>query len=64
LLKDQYPLSTDKEIEIELLQSDNAAANKETGILTWTLKLNPNETKKVRISYKVKYPKDKTIDNL
>ena len=64
LLKDQYPLSTDKEIEIELLQSDNAAANKETGILTWTLKLNPGETKKVRISYKVRYPKDKTIDNL
>jgi uncharacterized protein (TIGR02231 family) len=64
LLKDQYPLSTDKEIEIELLQSDNATANKETGILTWTLKLNPNETKKVRISYKVRYPKDKTIDNL
>jgi hypothetical protein len=46
------------------LQSDNAAANKETGILTWTLKLNPGETKKVRISYKVRYPKDKTIDNL
>ena len=64
LLKDQYPLSTDKEIEIELLQSDNATANKETGILTWTLKLNPGETKKVRISYKVRYPKDKTIDNL
>ena len=64
LLKDQYPLSTDKEIEIELLQSDNAAANKETGILTWTLKLNPGETKKVRISYKVRYPEDKTIDNL
>ncbi len=64
LLKDQYPLSTDKEIEIELLQSDNATANKETGILTWTLKLNPNETKKVRVSYKVKYPKDKIIDNL
>ena len=64
LLKDQYPLSTDKEIEIELLESNNASVNKETGILTWTLKLNPNETKKVRISYKVRYPKDKTIDNL
>lgn len=63
-LKDQYPLSTDKEIEIELVQSDNAKENKETGILTWDLKLSPNETKKLRISYKVKYPKDKIIDNL
>ncbi len=63
-LKDQYPLSTDKEVEIELLESSNAKENKETGILTWDLKLNPNETKKIRISYKVKYPKDKIIDNL
>ena len=63
-LKDQYPLSTDKEIEIELLQSDSAKENKETGILTWELKLAPNETKKIRLSYKVKYPKDKIIDNL
>lgn len=64
LLKDQYPLSTDKEIEIELLENTNAKENKETGILAWDLKLNPNETKKIRISYKVKYPKDRTIDNL
>lgn len=64
ILKDQYPLSTDKEVEIELTESTGAKENKETGILTWLLKLNPNETKKVRISYKVKYPKDKVIDNL
>lgn len=64
LLKDQYPLSSDKEIEIELLQSDGAKVNSETGILTWDLDLKPNETKKIRISYRVKYPKDKVIDNL
>lgn len=64
LLKDQYPLSTDKEIEIELLESDKAEINTETGILTWKLNLKPNETRKLRISYKVKYPKDKVIDNL
>lgn len=64
MLKDQYPLSTDKETEIELLQSDDAKENKETGILTWNLKLAPNETRKIRISYKVRYPKDKVINNL
>ena len=64
LLKDQYPLSSDKEIEIELLQKDGAKANLETGILTWDLELKPNETKKIRISYLVKYPKDKIIGNL
>jgi uncharacterized protein (TIGR02231 family) len=64
LLKDQYPLSTDTAIEIELLQSDGAKINAETGILTWQLQLKPNETKKIRISYKVRYPKDQIIGNL
>lgn len=63
-LKDQYPLSTDKDITIELLEDGKAKVNTETGILTWELKLAPNETKKIRISYKVRYPKDKVIDNL
>ncbi len=64
LLKDQYPISTDKEITIEVLEKDKAKVNEETGIMTWELKLSPNETKKIRISYKVKYPKEKIIDNL
>lgn len=64
LLKDQYPLSTDKEIEITLLQKDGANVNLETGILTWDLDLKPNETRKIRISYLVKYTKDKVIGNL
>ena len=64
LLKDQYPLSTDKEITVELLDKDGAKENEETGVLTWEIKLKPNETKKYRISYKVKYPKDKLIGNL
>ncbi len=64
LLKDQYPLSSDKEITVELIDDGKAKVNTETGIMTWELKLAPNETKKIRISYKVKYPKDKIIDNL
>jgi uncharacterized protein (TIGR02231 family) len=64
LLKDQYPITTDKEITVEVLDNGNAKINEETGIMTWQLKLNSNETKKIRISYKVKYPKDKIIDNL
>lgn len=64
LLKDQYPLSSDKEIEIELTEKDGAKVNTETGILTWDINLKPNESKKIRISYVVKYPKDKIIGNL
>ncbi|MET3046688.1 DUF4139 domain-containing protein [Flavobacterium covae] len=64
LLKDQYPLSTDKEIEIELTERNGAKVNPETGILTWDLQLKPNEIQKIRIRYIVKYPKDKIISNL
>ncbi len=64
LLKDQYPIATDKDMEVELLQSDGADINKETGVLTWKLAIAPGETKKIRISYSVKYPKDKLIGNL
>lgn len=62
LLKDQYPLSTNKEIEIELLESSDAANNAELGVLTWKLQLAPGEQKKCRVSYSVKYPKDKTVN--
>jgi uncharacterized protein (TIGR02231 family) len=64
LLKDQYPVTTDKNIEVELIRSDGAAVNPETGVLTWKLTLQPGVTQKVRISYAVKYPKDESIQNL
>jgi len=64
LLKDQYPVSTDKDMEVELLNAGAAQINKETGVLTWKLSLKPGATETIRISYSVKYPKDKNILNL
>ncbi len=64
LLKDQYPLSTIKEVEIKLDDDGDAMVNNETGVLTWKIDLKPGESKKVRFSYIVKYPKDKRIVNL
>lgn len=62
LLKDQYPLTTNKDIEVDLLESSDAANNTELGVLTWKLQLAPGESKKLRISYSVKYPKDKYVN--
>lgn len=62
LLKDQYPISTNKDIEVELLQSSDAANNTEIGVLTWKLDLAAGESKKVRISYSAKYPKGKVLN--
>lgn len=62
LLKDQYPISQNKEVEVELLEKSDALDNADIGVLTWKLKLAPGETKKMKISYSVKYPKDKTLN--
>ena len=64
LLKDQYPLSNIKEVEVNLEDSGDAIVNSETGVITWKLNLKPGESKKVRFTYTVKYPKDKKIVNL
>jgi hypothetical protein len=61
-LKDQYPITSNKDIEVELLESSDAFVNDETGVLTWKMELSPGETKKFRISYSVKYPKDKFVN--
>lgn len=64
LLKDQYPLSTIKEVEVKLEEGGEAMVNPETGVLTWKVDLKPGESRKLRFSYSVKYPKDKKIVNL
>ncbi len=64
LLKDQYPLSTIKEIEVKMEDSGDAMVNEETGVLTWKMALKPGESKKIRFTYSVKYPKNKRIVNL
>lgn len=64
LLKDQYPLSTIKEVEVKLEENGDAMVNEETGVLTWKVALKPGESKTFRFTYSVKYPKDKKIVNL
>lgn len=64
VLKDQFPISKDKEVIVELTNTDGAQINSEVGTLTWELQVKPQDSKKLRIGYKVKYPKDKVIYNL
>ena len=61
-LKDQSPISDNSEITVELMEFDKATINSETGILTWLQEIEPNQSRKYRISYKVKYPKDKIVN--
>lgn len=62
LVKDQYPVSQNKEVEVELIDTGGALDNTDAGVLTWKMQLAPGETKKLRMSFSVKYPKDKTLN--
>jgi uncharacterized protein (TIGR02231 family) len=61
VIEDQLPISTNKEIEIERIDISNAKVNESSSLLSWKLDLKPAETKKFKLVYAVKYPKDKTV---
>jgi len=61
MVKDQYPISQVKEIEVSLTDGGDADVNTETGIMSWMVKLKPGESRKLRFSYQLKYPKDKIL---
>jgi uncharacterized protein (TIGR02231 family) len=64
ILKDQYPLSTNKEIGAELLNKTTKPTTnrKDIGVITWEETFKAGETKEYFISYSVKYPKGKTLN--
>lgn len=64
ILKEQYPISTQKKIEVELLKDTTPwTANKEdVGVVTWEGDFKPGETKTYQFSYSVKYPKDMNLN--
>ncbi|MDR1919665.1 MAG: DUF4139 domain-containing protein, partial [Tannerellaceae bacterium] len=61
LLFDQIPVSTNQEIEVSAESLSDASLTTETGELKWKLTLPPSERKELNFSYKVKYPKGKTL---
>jgi uncharacterized protein (TIGR02231 family) len=60
-VKDQYPISRVKEVEVNVDDTDGASIDSETGILTWSLKLKPGESKKIKFGYQIKYPKNMNL---
>lgn len=63
-VQDQIPVSQNKELEIELINDSGGQLEASTGYLTWKLKLKKGETKTLKFTFSVRYPKDKSIGNL
>lgn len=63
LVEDQIPVSQNEQLEINLTDSGNAQYNKETGLLSWKMKLEPAQQTKLKYGYSAKYPKKMVLIN-
>lgn len=61
-LEDQIPISKNEDIEVELIEKDDASVNKNSGILSWTVNLNPGESISKKFTYSVRHPEEKPIN--
>jgi len=62
VVQDQFPVSGDKEIEVERLEMSGGNYNTDTGIVTWNLNIKAGESvKNLIMKYTVKYPKNKEV---
>jgi uncharacterized protein (TIGR02231 family) len=59
---DQIPISQNEEIEVKALEISGAEQNPLTGELKWKMTLQPGESKKLELSFYIKYPKNKPIE--
>ncbi len=63
IVKDQYPLSTQKDIVVEVSgYTGKPHENKEVGTLTWEFELAPGATETFDLRYGVKYPKGRRLN--
>lgn len=60
-LEDIIPIAQDKEITVKLVDDGDGKFDPSKGKLTWNIKLNAGESKKVRFSYSVKYPRSRKV---
>ena len=61
VVKDQYPLATDKKISVKLEEDNDARVDQTRGFLTWKILLEPTQTVKKEFKYTVTYPADYQI---
>ena len=62
-LKEQYPISNDKDIEVKVTEIiPDATYNKaDIGVVTWEVDLQGGETRTFIVTYSVKYPKEREV---
>ena len=58
---DQIPVSINSQILVDVHEISGADYDKDTGILTWNLNIEPASSKSITVKYTVSHPKDKPV---
>ena len=61
-LLDQVPISSNKDIEVDIAEISSAKQDDKNGYLNWEVKLEPAEVKTFIVKFAVKFPKDKRLN--
>ncbi|MCP4438258.1 MAG: DUF4139 domain-containing protein [Aureispira sp.] len=58
---DQIPISKNENLEVKIIDMNKADYHEPYGSLRWKLKVPAGQSKKIKFSYMLKYPKSKSI---
>ena len=61
IVEDQFPISTQKEIEVQDRKYEGARLDEDTQQISWQQTVDAKKETKLSFRYEVKYPKDKTL---
>ncbi|HBX65695.1 MAG TPA: hypothetical protein DEG32_05905, partial [Balneolaceae bacterium] len=60
-VKDLIPISNNEDIVVEKINLSKGDINDETGIITWFVQLDPGQSKSIKFSYRLRYPKGREL---
>nr|MBI1230470.1 DUF4139 domain-containing protein [Cytophagales bacterium] len=61
LLQDQFPISTNADIEVDETSNGGAEVEKETKILSWKLEIPERTEMKRQFGFQIKYPRGQRL---
>ncbi len=61
VLTDQVPVALDNSIDVKVEELSGGRLNEKTGLVQWKFRLNPGESKVLKLRYSVKYPRYSNI---
>jgi hypothetical protein len=61
IIEDQFPVSTNKDIEVDKLSYENGKLDDDTKKISWNFSVDSKKENKLQMGYSVKYPKDKIL---